>query len=77
MDPLLGEVRRFAFGFVPQGWAACDGSMLSINDNTALFSLLGTSFGGNGQTNFALPTIAPEAGLAACIATAGVYPSRP
>ena len=54
-EPLLGEIRFVSFNFVPKGWASCDGQLLPINQNQALFSLLLTSYGGNGQTNFALP----------------------
>jgi microcystin-dependent protein len=54
-EPFLSEIRLFSFGFPPQGWALCNGQLLPINQNQALFSLLGTTFGGNGQTNFALP----------------------
>jgi microcystin-dependent protein len=54
-EPLLGEIRFVSFNFVPKGWASCDGQLLSINQNQALFSLLLTTYGGNGQTNFALP----------------------
>lgn len=56
-EPFLSEVRLFSFGFPPQGWATCDGQFLPINQNQGLFSLLGTTFGGNGQTNFALPDL--------------------
>jgi microcystin-dependent protein len=56
-EPFLGEIRLFTFGFVPRGWAACQGQLLPINQNQALFSLLGTTYGGNGQTNFALPDL--------------------
>ena len=55
--PYLAEIRIMSFNFVPQGWAACDGQLLPINQNQALFSLLGTTYGGNGQTNFALPNL--------------------
>src|SRR5689334_11118965 len=55
MDPFLGEIRIFAGNFAPRGWAMCNGQLLSIAQNTALFSLLGTQYGGNGQTTFALP----------------------
>jgi microcystin-dependent protein len=55
--PYLGEVRLVSFNFAPKGWAFCDGQVLSINQNQALFSLLGTQFGGNGQTTFALPDL--------------------
>lgn len=54
-EPFLGEIRIMSFGFAPRGWAQCSGQLLPINQNQALFSLLGTSYGGNGQTNFALP----------------------
>lgn len=55
MEPLLAEIRMFAGNYAPRGWAFCDGSLLSISQNSALFSLLGTTYGGNGQTTFALP----------------------
>lgn len=55
MEPFLGEIRLFGFGFVPRGWAPCNGQLLSINTNQALFSLLGTSYGGDGIQTFALP----------------------
>jgi microcystin-dependent protein len=54
-SPFLAEARLFAFDFAPSGWAACSGQIISIQQNTALFSLLGTTFGGNGTTNFGLP----------------------
>ena len=54
-EPFLSEIRITSFGFAPKGWALCNGQLLPINQNQALFSLLGTTFGGNGQTNFALP----------------------
>jgi microcystin-dependent protein len=54
-EPFMSEIRIFSFGFPPKGWAQCDGQLLPINQNQALFSLLGTTFGGNGQTTFALP----------------------
>jgi microcystin-dependent protein len=56
-EPFLSEVRIFSFSFAPQGWAQCNGQLLPINQNQALFSLLGTTFGGNGQTNFGLPDL--------------------
>jgi microcystin-dependent protein len=55
--PFLAEIRIFSFNFPPQGWAVCDGQLLPINQNQALFSLLGTTYGGNGQTTFALPDL--------------------
>ncbi len=54
-EPFLGEIRIMSFVFAPKGWALCNGQFLPINQNQALFSLLGTTFGGNGQTTFALP----------------------
>jgi microcystin-dependent protein len=56
-EPFLSEIRIFSFNFPPKGWALCNGQLLPINQNQALFSLLGTVYGGNGQTNFALPNL--------------------
>src|SRR4051812_10862828 len=56
-EPFLSEIRIMSFVFPPKGWALCNGQLLPINQNQALFSLLGTTFGGNGQTNFALPNL--------------------
>ena len=56
-DPFIGEIRFVAFTFAPRGWAECNGQILPIASNTALFSLLGTTYGGNGQTTFALPDL--------------------
>jgi microcystin-dependent protein len=53
--PFIGEIKIVSFNFPPKGWAACEGQLLPINQNQALFSILGTTYGGNGQTNFALP----------------------
>jgi microcystin-dependent protein len=57
MDTYIGEIRIFPYNFIPRGWAACDGSLMSISTNSALYSLLGTQFGGNGQTTFGLPDL--------------------
>src|SRR5262245_59981811 len=57
MDPFLGEIRMFGGTFAPQGWATCDGQLLAIAQNSALFSLLGTTYGGDGRTTFALPDL--------------------
>ena len=54
-DPFVAEIRIFPFNFAPKGWAWCNGQILPISQNTALFSLLGTTYGGNGQSTFALP----------------------
>ena len=56
-EPFLGEVKMMSFNFAPEGWAPCNGQLLPINQNQALFSLLGTTYGGNGQTTFGLPNL--------------------
>src|ERR1700694_1707861 len=78
-NPLLGQIQLFPYNFAPRGWLACEGQLLPISQYTALFSLLGTTFGGNGQVNFALPDLrgkAPGEGIAYYIALEGIYPSR-
>ena len=80
-NPFLGEVETFAFDFCPLGWSTLNGQLLSINQNQALFALLGTTYGGDGQTTFALPTAKPiftatGAVLLQCIALQGIFPSR-
>jgi microcystin-dependent protein len=57
MDAFVAEIRIFPFNFVPKGWARCDGQLLPISQNTALFSLLGTTYGGDGKSTFALPDL--------------------
>ncbi len=57
MDPFVAEIRIFPFNFAPAGWAFCDGQILPLSQNTALFSLLGTTYGGDGRSNFALPNM--------------------
>lgn len=57
MDPFVGEIRLFAGNFAPRGWAMCSGQLLPISQNTALFSLLGTRYGGDGRSTFALPNL--------------------
>lgn len=82
-EPFIGEVMTVAFLFCPRGWAETRGQLLSIAQNQALFSLLGTTYGGNGTTSFALPnlrsmpTLKPGAPLRRCIALQGIFPSRP
>lgn len=56
-EPFLSEIRIMSFGFAPKGWALCNGQLLPINQNQALFSLLGTTYGGDGKSNFALPDL--------------------
>ncbi len=62
-DPFVAEIRMFPFNFAPQGWAFCDGQLLPISQNTALFSLLGTIYGGNGLSTFALPNLQGRAAM--------------
>ena len=81
MEPYLGEIRLFPFTFAPRGWAACNGAVLPIAQNQAVFALLGTNFGGDGRSNFALPDLRskspfPEGVVGYCIALQGVFPSR-
>ena len=57
MDPFIGEIRAVGFNFAPRGWALCQGQLLAISQNTALFSLLGTTYGGDGRTTFGLPDL--------------------
>src|SRR5437660_2095373 len=60
-EPFLSEIRIFSFTFAPKGWALCNGQLLPINQNQALFSLLGTTFGGDGRVNFGLPDLQSRA----------------
>ncbi len=62
-DPFVAEIRIFPFNFAPKGWAWCDGQLLPLSQNTALFSLLGTTYGGNGKSNFALPNLQGRASM--------------
>jgi microcystin-dependent protein len=62
-DPFVAEIRIFPFNFAPTGWAFCDGQLLPLSQNTALFSLLGTTYGGDGKTNFALPNLRGNAAM--------------
>lgn len=62
-DPFVAEIRMFGFNFAPAGWATCDGQLLPLSQNTALFSLLGTTYGGDGRSNFALPNLQGSAAM--------------
>jgi microcystin-dependent protein len=79
MNPFIGEIRTFGFNFAPEYWLQCNGQLLPISQNTALFSLLGTMYGGDGRTTFGLPDMPPvsESGPYYCIAQQGVFPHRP
>ena len=74
----VGQVAPFAFGYAPFGWFPCQGQLLPIANYRGLFALLGTTYGGDGRTTFALPNIAPigSGGPNYCIATIGTFPSR-
>src|SRR5204863_1548132 len=65
MDPFVAEIRIFPFNFAPKGWAWCDGQLLPLSQNTALFSLLGTMYGGDGKSTFALPDLQGRAPMSA------------
>lgn len=78
-DPYLSEIRMFAFNFAPRGWAMCNGQYLPINENTALYSLLGTTFGGDGRTTFQLPDLrgrVPMQPGSSNVPQAGIYGGR-
>ena len=71
MEPFIGEIRLVPFNYAPKGWAFCAGQLLPINQNQALFALLGTTYGGNGQTTFALPDLRGRIPIGAGQSTAG------
>ncbi|HUR21103.1 MAG TPA: tail fiber protein [Vicinamibacterales bacterium] len=80
MEPFIGQIELLSFNYAPQNWIFCEGQLLSINQYTVLFSLIGTTYGGDGKTTFALPNLKgkePDPNLHYCIALQGVYPSRP
>ena len=78
MQPFVGQVQTFAFSFAPQGWAPCNGQLLQITQHAALFNLIGTTYGGDGQATFALPNLKPMAtgGPNFFIALAGSFPQH-
>ena len=75
-EPILGMIFLFAGNFAPRGYAMCQGQLLPIAQNTALFSILGTLYGGDGKTTFALPKLSGPEGTSYIIAVTGIYPSR-
>lgn len=80
MDYYLGQILLLPYSFAPVYTANCDGAILTISGNEALFSLLGANYGGNGQTTFGLPDLRgaePLPGMRYCIVTRGMYPQRP
>ena len=79
MDPILGQIQLFAFNFVPKGWMLCDGTALPISQYQAVFALVGTTYGGDGRSTFALPNLKgkePIPGTEYCICVEGIFPSR-
>jgi microcystin-dependent protein len=79
VDYFLGQIALFPYGFVPSYWMACQGQTIAIAQYSALYSLLGTQFGGNGTTTFGLPDLrnaSPQSGMQFCICMSGIYPSR-
>lgn len=77
MEQFLGSIALFPYTYAPRGWARCEGQLLQIAQNQALFALLGTQFGGDGQKTFALPKLAgPAPNLNYCVALEGVFPSQ-
>ncbi len=79
METMLGEIELFPFTFVPRGWLLCNGQLLNIAQNQALYSLLGFSYGGDGRTTFALPNLLgtePVPNTKYYIAIEGLYPTR-
>jgi len=77
MNEMLGAITLFAGDYAPEGFAVCDGALLSITKNVKLFSILKTRYGGDGFSNFALPKLPSVAGAIYIISTAGYYPSHP
>jgi len=84
MEGYIGQILLFAGLFAPRGWRYCDGSLMPVNQNQALFSILGTTYGGDGRTTFALPklntvknTVGAKAGIKYVICIEGIFPSRP
>lgn len=79
MEPFIGQIQLFAFNYAPRGWAPCEGQVLQIAQNETLFALLGTTYGGDGNTTFALPDLRgkePVQGAHYYIAIAGIWPPR-
>ena len=79
MDYYLGDIQLFAYNFVPMGWLLCNGALLQVIQNQALFSLISNKFGGNGSTTFALPNMtsdSPLAGMNYYMCVSGIYPIR-
>jgi microcystin-dependent protein len=79
MEPYIGQIQLFPYNYVPAYWVFCEGQLLSISQYTALFNLLGTTYGGDGKNTFALPNLKgkePDPNMHYCIALEGIYPQR-
>jgi len=78
-EPFVGEICQYPYNFAPKNWASCHGQIMSIQQNTALFSLLGTTFGGDGRTTFALPDLRPkdENGNVIQLQVGDIYEGKP
>jgi len=79
MDHYIGEIKLFSFNFVPSGWILCEGQILAVDQNPALFSILGATYGGDGRTTFAVPKLrgkGPTPYTHYCIALQGTLPTR-
>lgn len=79
MDPFIGEIELFPYTFTPMGWLSCEGQLLNITANTALYALLGTTYGGNGTTTFGIPNLLgtePVPNMKFYIAVEGLFPPR-
>ena len=79
MEPFLGQIELFPYNFAPMNWTPCEGQSIQITQNQALYALIGTTFGGDGQTSFQLPNLKgkePAPGLQYCLAMQGIFPQR-
>lgn len=79
MNPFIGEIRLFGFNYAPKDWALCEGQLLQISQFNVLFAAIGTTYGGDGMTTFALPNLQsarPQGQGTWCIALGGIFPSR-
>lgn len=79
MDCFIGQICTFPYSFAPLGWVFCNGALLQIMQYQPLYSLIGTKFGGNGSTNFAVPNLQgaePQPGIGYYICVQGIYPTR-
>jgi len=78
-EQFIGQIQLFPYNYAPRDWAFCEGQLLQIVENQALFSLIGTTYGGDGKSTFALPNLKgkePDPNMQYCISLQGIYPSR-